>query len=584
MSRTENAVYHWINAGYAIYPVKLTETNGKKDNPKFFVDKEAGFTGWGDSVNTPEGAAALDFEGGLAIDTGKSGIVVIDVDASVTKSGFQNLEKAGISLPETPMTVTTWSGGRHFFYRQPASPVGTGQNVPVKDVDFRGMGGCVFAAPTPVWNSDTRSMTGEYELDQNMIVPVSELPVLPEMFAVLLRNQKAKPRKAAAKGKRREPLREDQKAVLLGFVDRDLAEISDAQSGERNEVLGRCTLRLANRFMQLGDPFEVFRDTVVSAYQDSGGTDQEQVLNWCESSWAKALADPMDIPRTMIDEMADDRLARMIADRLAKARINGETAWLLDDDAFIDWTETPPEPEFWVRGIIPKGEQVILYGKPEAGKTFMGLDWGLSIATERSWFGRSCDPGRVMFMPGEGNARITSRIHAWMDAHRLRPEPGQFLLTRHVPDLMNDRVVEDLSQQVAEREIDVVFIDTLGRAMAAGGGDISSPPDTAHALKNMQMISQYRPKTTPVVLHHPIKDGSMAGAYNLLAGVDVALLAEVDPDSGDGSLRHAKNKDGEKTIVAEYQWKKSGRSAVLVPTGGLVYSEPQPQDPYSQFG
>ena len=577
MSRSQNALSHWTEAGYYVYPVALTETNGKKDNPKFPGE-------WSNSVNAPEDAASLDFSSGIAIDTGKSGVVVIDVDTSGGKNGFDQLDQAGINLPETPMTVTTWSGGRHFFYRQPEQRVGSRSNVPVKEVDHRGAGGCVFAAPTPVRNSITGRVTAEYELDQGKIIPVQDLPVLPEEFAVLLRAQKAKPRKQGGKVKRREPLREDQKAVLMGFVDRDLAEITDSRDGGRNDVLGRCTLRLANRLLQLGESFDTFRDTVTSAYRDSGGTDFDQVENWCGSAWAKALSDPMDIPRTMIDEMADDRLARMIADRLAKARMNGESVKLLDDDAFVDWTETPPDPEFWVYGIVPTGEQVILYGKPEAGKTFLGLDWGLSIATGRSWFGRSIGPGRVMFMPGEGNTRITSRIHAWMEACQLKPDRGQFLLTGHVPDLMNDRVVEDLSQQVAEREIDVVFIDTLGRAMAAGGGDISSPPDTAHALKNLQMISQYRPKTTPVVLHHPIKDGSMAGAYNLLAGVDVALLAEVNPESGEGSLRHAKNKDGEKTIVAEYQWKKSGRSAVLVPTGGLVYHQPTEVDPYSQFG
>jgi RecA-family ATPase len=271
--------------------------------------------------------------------------------------------------------------------------------------------------------------------------------------------------------------------------------------------------------------------------------------------------------------MADDRHARMIADRLAKQKMNGASARYVDETSFVDWLEEPPEPQYWVQGVIPQGEQVVLYGKPEAGKTFLALDWSLSIATGRATFGHSATAGKVLYMSGEGNARITSRIHAWMQYHGTKVEPSKFSLTNHVPDLMNDQVIENLARKVADEEYDVVLIDTMGRAMSVGGGDISSPADAAIALKNLQIISKYRPQTTPIVLHHPIKDGSMAGAYNLLAGVDVALLAEVDDDTHEGTLTFAKNKDGRKGTVLSYRWKEQGKSAVLVPTS--EYEAPQ---------
>jgi predicted ATP-dependent serine protease len=175
----------------------------------------------------------------------------------------------------------------------------------------------------------------------------------------------------------------------------------------------------------------------------------------------------------------------------------------------------------------------------------------------------------VLYLSGEGNARITSRIHAWIGYHRVTVDPDRFHLTNHVPDLMSDESTEVLARLIRDAEYDVVFIDTLGRAMAIGGGDISTPVDAAAALKNLQALSKYRPDTTPIAVHHPIKDGSMAGAYNLLAGVDVALFAEVPQGSSSGRLIFAKNKDGSRGDICEYQWRKHGSSAVLIPASGF---------------
>jgi RecA-family ATPase len=216
-----------------------------------------------------------------------------------------------------------------------------------------------------------------------------------------------------------------------------------------------------------------------------------------------------------------------------------------------------------------------LFGDPESGKTFLAIDWALSVATGQKTFGLTCTPGRVLYMSGEGNARITSRVHAWITHHGIEVDKSRFLLTGHVPDILNDQVMENLGREVARREIDLVIIDTLGRAMAIGGGDISAPSEASLALKNLQVVSSYRTSTTVVALHHKVKSGGMAGAYSLLGGVDVALEAIVPEGSTEGELKFAKNKDGKKANLFSYQWKDSGRSAVLVPvdngwSGGSV--------------
>ena len=569
VTRIQVAARAWAERGYYVYPVRLTIGDGKK---------VPDFPGpWSNSTRDETMIDRLftDDVTGISVDTGKSGIVVIDIDTSGDKDGFAEMARTGLELPVSEMTATTWSGGQHRFFRQPAAKVGTGANLPVPGVDFRGLGGVIFAAPSEVRYSN-ELITATYELD-GPLTPVDELPILPEWYAARIRSRPVSERPEA---ERVDPalLRDDQRAKIEWYIEQDTYRIRESGAGTRNQVLTEVVFCMAHRAQQLGWDRDQLMDTVLGAYRASGGQEEQQPEDHVRSAWRKAAAEPWSLPETEIDREASRKYDQMVATQIAKQRLSGDSARLLTESSFVDWTAEPPEAEYWISGVIPKGEQVVLYGRPEAGKTFMALDWSLSVATGRTTFGHGTSRGRVMYMSGEGNSRITARIHAWTDHHGLRPDVDSFLLVNHVPDLMNDRVIENLGREVARREIDVVIVDTLGRAMAIGGGDVSAPPDMAQALKNMQAISRYRPTTTPIVIHHPIKSGDMAGAYNFLGGVDVALKATVEEGSTTGTIEFVKRKDGVKGRVCEYQWKESGRSAVLVPAGTVQSG----QDPFKR--
>lgn len=559
MSLLDQAL-RFAEMGYFCYPVNLTiNEEGKK-----VVD----FPGnWRDSSRDSEILSELFVDGvtGIAIDTGKSGIVVVDIDINGEKAGLSNLRDAGIDLPNSPSRVRTWSGGFHGFFKQPATPVGSGSNRPVKDVDFRGVGGIVFAPGTLVLDAMGHE-AGRYR-ELSPILPVDELPVLPEGYASRLRPTSSKTRPAVSTALRAPTVREDQARVLQKFVDDDLEIIRMAGNGERNEILGQTSILLADRCLKLGYGWDDYLDMVLEAYKDSGGTDPKQPEDWAKSAWKKAVETPLAMPTTYVDKMAQEEYDRQVARRLANSRMVGSTSRMISTASFVDWTQPPPPAQFWIHGVIPKGEQVVLYGKPEAGKTFMALDWSMSVACGRTTWGRRVSPGRVWFMAGEGNARITARMHAWQQYTGIEVDPRQMKLLNHVPDLLNDQVIEQLAQRIAEDRVDLIVIDTLSRAMAIGGGDVSEVKDAGVALHNLQALSKYRPDTTPLAIHHPIKEGSMAGAYKILAGLDVVLHAEVFND-GVGVLKFAKNKDGEKTKICEYEWQPVGPSAVLVPAHG----------------
>ena len=85
----------------------------------------------------------------IGVNCGKSGLVVLDVDTKDGKVGGESLiDIVGESfeLLET-VIATTWSGGRHYFYRG-SCPSSAGKLG--RDLDIRGDGGYIVLAPSTV--------------------------------------------------------------------------------------------------------------------------------------------------------------------------------------------------------------------------------------------------------------------------------------------------------------------------------------------------------------------------------------------------------------------------------------------------
>ncbi|CAN5633336.1 hypothetical protein BH20ACT23_BH20ACT23_01980 [soil metagenome] len=85
----------------------------------------------------------------VALATGSaSGVVVIDVDPPHGERSLKSLSDAGYELPQT-LAVRTGSGGLHFYYAAPDSPLGNsagrlpGIALELPGVDLRADGGYV---------------------------------------------------------------------------------------------------------------------------------------------------------------------------------------------------------------------------------------------------------------------------------------------------------------------------------------------------------------------------------------------------------------------------------------------------------
>lgn len=295
----EHFVSGWTKFGYVCAPATVClDGDGRKD---------VRIAPWRELAETP---SEWDGHTGVAIVTGPSGVVVVDVDVSGDKNGWEGLREAGVTLPDTPLRVRTWSGGEHWYYRARTDiAVGTSAGVLAKDVDVRGVGGVVFAPPTMV-----TAGAGYTIVDEKPAVPVSSLPEFPWDLAQRL--SMTAPQKARLRNVDPDPdVTDEQREWARRKIDHKLRDIAAAGDGERNVALGRSVARIAGLAKTVGEDLDAVADLVREAYEESGGTDRKQLEDWIRNAFD--YAEPED-PESWLP---DDRAASFWDARPELARI-----------------------------------------------------------------------------------------------------------------------------------------------------------------------------------------------------------------------------------------------------------------------
>ena len=61
-------------------------------------------------------------------------------------------------------------------------------------------------------------------------------------------------------------------------------------------------------------------------------------------------------------------------------------------------------PQWLIDGVLVMGGVAALYGAPGSYKTFVALDWSLSVANEVPWAGRDVQRCPVLYVSAEGAA------------------------------------------------------------------------------------------------------------------------------------------------------------------------------------
>lgn len=189
--------------------------------------------------------------------------------------------------------------------------------------------------------------------------------------------------------------------------------------------------------------------------------------------------------------------------------------------------EQLPEPEWLIDGLLPKGGLTVLFGKPGAGKSFLALDWAMSVAGELNWCGRGVSAEDVLYVSAEGATGLRARVPAWRSRHRQNPDRIAF---RPVPVNMRDKAdVRQLIQDVRSAGLGpgLIVIDTLARCF--GGGEENSVVDMGAFILAADELSREFDDATVLVVHHSGKDPSRGerGHSSLAAAANTMMRLEI---------------------------------------------------------
>ncbi len=186
MNRILDAALRYAANGIYVFPVTVERSNTDK---KIVTPIDA----WPSASTVDPDAIKQWFKAGgswehasLAIDTGKSKLVVIDCDIKGDKDGIVEWEKLvnEHGIPPTA-NATTPGGGQHHYYRaDPNRPVRNTQSVLAPRIDTRGVGGFAFASPSKDWR-------GSYQWVHDSEGHWGMLPTVPEVVINLKQSAKS---------------------------------------------------------------------------------------------------------------------------------------------------------------------------------------------------------------------------------------------------------------------------------------------------------------------------------------------------------------------------------------------------------
>jgi hypothetical protein len=200
-------------------------------------------------------------------------------------------------------------------------------------------------------------------------------------------------------------------------------------------------------------------------------------------------------------------------------------------------------PTYLVKGIIPRGGMIIIWGQPKCGKSFLAYDLAMHVALGRAWRNRRTRQGTVIYLALEGGSGFANRVEAWRRKYLGEySNPVPFYLVSESIDIIkeHDALIAAIKAQAANPPA-LVVIDTLNRGMV---GDENKSDDMAKFVRAADAIRTAF-DCAVIVVHHCGVAGSRPRGHTSLSGADDAQIAVSRDDDGILTVAIEHLKDGE---------------------------------------
>lgn len=299
------------------------------------------------------------------------------------------------------------------------------------------------------------------------------------------------------------------------------------------------------------------------------------------------------------EEMTARELERIRAREAAKALYEREISrpedlegYLIDGDELEEMTPASP----LIPGVLNRESYAILSGRDGSMKTFVALDWALSLATGTPWNNKPvfpiADRDRVLFLVGEGQAGFQKRVRAWKQAHGVDRLEGKFTaLFRRINFFRDQPSVDWLAQKVTDGGYGLVVIDHL--RLISGGADGNSS-DMGVVVDNIKTLVEATLGGSVLLISHTDKaDNDTRGFSGIEDDSDTVWHAKRTGEEDDAGalqgvrLKNTKQKDGEEhpEIELEPETVELGEHPETgLPITSLVLKPTDPFAPAEQSG
>jgi RecA-family ATPase len=186
-----------------------------------------------------------------------------------------------------------------------------------------------------------------------------------------------------------------------------------------------------------------------------------------------------------------------------------------------------PPPQWLLPDLIVANGFAVLYGPPGVGKSFLALDFALSIATGCEGVVEARYIGPVVYVAAEGQGGLRKRIEAWEKACNCKAENIYFL-----PEPVN--LIEEAETKALISAIGglpapprLIVLDTMARCLS--GADENSSKDVG-AFVGMTDTLRHTFNCAVLVVHHGTKSNAQTerGSSALRGAVDTMLFLSAD--------------------------------------------------------
>ena len=182
---------------------------------------------------------------------------------------------------------------------------------------------------------------------------------------------------------------------------------------------------------------------------------------------------------------------------------------------------------------------IAVVGTPGAGKTALGIDHGLHVAANETWFGLKVSGGPVVYFAVEAPASVVMRAKA-ANAGKFCDRQVPFYVAKGTPELGGDetsfahteRIIETVRnvESIEGAAVKLVQIDTLASCLGNGDENGEGMIRLVAAAKQVAVTIG----CAVMLIHHPSKSNSqgLRGHGSLAGACDTILTIAADELSG----------------------------------------------------